>query len=241
MANQKIQNFIILVVFLSSIALLSIFGMVLPKNSNDALEKYRISQLPKKPEDLSQWLKLPKEINAYYANHFGYRFPLLSLYRHLKFVLGDAPLKTALFGNAPGWIFYKSKTDGDIIGDYRNINSYSPKQLQSIVSRLLAKQKFLAQQGVKFLYVIAPSKHYIYPEYLPAYIKSLEKENKIEQLVSELKKHPKFNFVYLTPLLQQVKYEQLLYYKGDTHWNSLGANIAQYEIAKEIKQLFQTK
>ncbi len=240
MANQSIQNYIILSIFIVSIVLMSVFGIIVPKNSNEALEKYRISQLPPKPKDLSQWLKLPKEINTYYANHFGFRFPLLSLYRHIKFALGDAPLKTAFFGTEPGWIFYKSQTDGDIIGDYRNINSYSPKQLQSIVARLLAKQKYLKQQGVKFLYVIAPSKHYIYPEYLPTYIKPLEKENKIEQLVSELKKHPEINFVYLAPLLQQAK-NQRLYFKADTHWNSLGANIAQYEIAKKIKQLFPNK
>ncbi len=33
----------------------------------------------------------------------------------------------------------------------------------------------------------------------------------------------------------------MLYYKGDTHWNSFGANIAQYEIAKKVKQLFPNK
>jgi hypothetical protein len=109
-----------------------------------------------------------------------------------------------------------------------------------MIRHLKSKQQWLAEQGIEYLFVLAPSKHYIYPEKLPDHIVALNKTNLSDQLAEELNKHPTINFVYLKPHLIEAKQRssELLYYKADSHWNYDGANVAQYVIAKKLRELF---
>ena len=43
--------------------------------------------------------------------------------------------------------------------------------------------------------------------------------------------------VDLRPALNAARQQQQVYYKTDTHWNYLGANVAQFEIMKAVKVL----
>ncbi len=224
--------------FILFISLPAIFGLILPKRANSLIENRRLADLPKAPKNWQELKIAPKQFDQYYSDHFGFRWSLLFIYRHLKFFIHDSPLETAFFAKQKGWIFYSSKIDGDSIGDYRNINRFSDKQLATMISHLKQKQQWLAKQNIEYLFVIAPSKYYIYPEHLPNYIKPIKQQNLVEQLVEELKKHPEINFINLRPALQKAKGEEPFYFKADSHWNFVGTNIAQYEMAKKIDGLF---
>lgn len=238
MKNHKILNYIGIGIFILFLSLPTIFGILLPNSSNVQIENRRLADLPAMPKNLQEFKLMPNKIDDYYADHFGFRWSFLYIYRHLKYFIHDSPIKIAKFGNEPGWIFYDSKKDGDNIGNYRNINHFSKKQLQSFIFKIKAKQKWLADRGIKYLFILAPSKQYIYPEYLPDYIKATNQQNIISQLSEELSLHPEINFLNLTPVLKRAKKNRLLYYKADSHWNLFGANIAQFEIAKKLAQLY---
>lgn len=238
-ANNKFLVFY----FMASLVIPAYFGLFSPHNSNSLIEKRRLAHFPQAISsaiDIKRW---KDQFEKYYQDHFGLRYSYLFLYRHIKYFIGDLPADLAILGKDKSWIFYNKKTDGDIIGDYRNINKYSQRQLQLSINYLKAKQQWLASQGIEYLFVLAPSKHYIYPEKLPLHISKVDDVNITDQLANELKKHPSINFLHLQPILQKAKTSnpQLLYFKADSHWNFYGANRAQYEIAKSIENLFPNK
>lgn len=241
MKNNKNINYFIIGTFILFLSLPTIFGLLLPKRTNSMIENRRLNDLPEPPKSWQELKQTPKRYDEYYADHFGFRWSLLFLYRHLKFFIHDSPLETAMFGNKPEWIFYNSKKDGDNVGDYRNINQFSQKQLNNFIFKIKKRQRWLAERGIKYLFVIAPSKHYIYPENLPNYIKQTKNQNLVSQLTQELSRYPEINFIDLTSVLIHAKQDKLLYYKGDPHWNHHGANIAQYAIAKKLMLMFPGK
>jgi hypothetical protein len=235
---QKNINTIGIGVFLLFLSLPAVFGIILPKRTNALIENRRLADVPQLPTSWQEFKSLPSKFDAYYADHFGFRWSLLFVYRHLKFYIHDTSINTALFGNEKGWIFYNNKKDGDSINDFRNINRFSKRQMNLFIERIKQKQQWLAQRNIEYLFVIAPSKQYIYPEYLPEYIKPTVDRNLIEQLSLEMQKHPEIHFLNLTPAIRHAKSNKLLYYKADSHWYYFGANIAQYEIAKKLLAIF---
>jgi hypothetical protein len=240
-ANKN--NKLLIFYFVSSLLIPALFGLFLPKNTNSLIEQRRLANLPEHPSSMNDLIRWKQQIEKYYQDHFGLRYSYLYLFRHLKYLIGDSPADLAIFGNKKGWLFYNRKTDGDIIGDYRNINQYTRNQLESMIQHLKSKQQWLANQGIEYLFVLAPSKHYIYPEYLPDHVTRVNQINLSDQLANELINHPEIHFIYLKPKLIRAKNSsnELLYYKADSHWNYYGANVAQYEIAKTIQRLFPNK
>jgi hypothetical protein len=234
---MKKINSLIIVVFISAISLPAIFGLILPKQTNSFIENRRLAEKPKIPTTTQEIKEFPDSFDKYYTDHFGIRWTLLYLYRQLKFLINDAPIDSSVFGNEKGWVFYSSKIHGDVIGDYRNINQFTKTQLETFIQHLSEKQSWLAKQGIEYLFVIAPSKHYIYPEKLPDYIKPIAQINMVEQLSNALAKHPEINFINLAPNLLKEKNKQLLYFKADSHWNFFATNIAQFQIANKLTKL----
>jgi len=235
---SKLLNALITVLFVLFLAVPTMWGLIMSTHSNSWIEKQRLAAIPKNPINWQEVKKYPAAFDNYYADHFGFRWSLLSPYRHLKYFVGDSPLETSFFGADKGWIFYKSLEDGDVLGDYRNINRFSDKQLAKFIKHIKQKQSWLANQGIEYLFVLAPSKHYIYPEKMPSYIRQAHQQNLVIQLSQALDKHPEINYINLRPELLKSKNNQLLYYKSDTHWNYYGTNIAQYAIAKKLSGLF---
>ena len=235
---MKKLNLIIIVLFISCISLPAIFGLILPQRTNSFIENRRLAEQPQVPTTWQEFKNLPLLFDKYYTDHFGFRWSLLHVYRHLKFVINDSPIDSSIFGKEKGWIYYASKVHGDVIGDYRNINQFSDNQLETLIKELKEKQQWLAKQNIEYIFVIAPSKHYIYPEFLPDYIQPIQQTNLVKQLNDALLKHPEINFVNLAPPLKKAKDSQLLYFKADTHWNFFATNIAQFQIAQVLAHLF---
>lgn len=238
---NKINGLIILV-FAVFLILPALFGIIFPARTNSLIENRRLADLPSLPENIEDLAGFPDQLETYYQDHFGFRWSLLYLYRHIKYFIGDTSIDNAVFGKKQGWIFYSNKADGDVIGNYRNINRFSGKELEKFLKYLNYKQQWLKKQGIEYLFVIVPSKHYIYPEYLPDYIHRLPEQNVVTQLEEALKNNSKINYLNLRPALLDAKNKkQLLYFKSDTHWNYYGGNIGQFEIAKKLAELFPNK
>lgn len=235
--SQSFNDRLLIGLFVLAITVPAIFGLAITAHPNPVVEKARLAALPSLPQNTDQWRNFPDQLEEYYREHFGFRFRLLAVYRHLKYFMGDPPAQTALFGRARGWIFYDDHDRFDVIGDYRNINQFSEVRLDRLVEQLQEKQRWLAQRGIEYLFVIAPSKHYIYPEQLPAHLTRLDQANLTEQLAERLEQHPDIPFLDLTPVLKQAAAvsDHLLYYTADTHWNLRGGNVAQHAIAKFLQ------
>nr|WP_179952198.1 hypothetical protein [Marinicella rhabdoformis] len=180
----------------------------------------------------------PNQFESYYKDHFGFRPVWVNQYRKLKTWVKDPVVEQVIFGSEPGWLFYNDKDGNDVIGDFRNIKQFSPSQLKQFVNNIKSKQTWLADQNIEYLFVIAPSKHYVYPEYLPKKYQPINQQNLKTQLAQALKTHPEINFLDLTQNLIEGKKQQQMFLKNDTHWTDFATNLVQLEIAKVLEKLF---
>lgn len=95
---------------------------------------------------------------------------------------------------------------------------------------------FFFDRGVKdFKILVGPNKSSIYSEFLPSWIK-LSSETKINMLISSASNN---YYIYPKEALLAAKQNYTnhdLYYKTDTHWNSLGGWIAFDYFVSELKK-----
>lgn len=126
------------------------------------------------------------------------------------------------------WLFYKSKTDGDSIGDYEGTNIYSQKEMSHILQTALSTQQAIEARGIKFAVLVAPNKENIYSEFMPDTYTHSEL-SRTDLLVNYLYDNG-VNVVSPKTELLDHHLDFQLYYPYDTHWNQLGAYIGAKKI-----------
>ena len=130
-----------------------------------------------------------------------------------------------------GWIYSTETTD-----DYMDTGDMGAEDIRKIANTLFLIQERVNSCGGKFLFVPAPNKNSIYPEYMPKrYIKA--SENNLDRLCMELDKSG-VNYVDLKNKMLSAKSSgaRRLYYKRDTHWNPYGAIIGYGNIMKGLER-----
>jgi hypothetical protein len=218
-------------------------GALLKDHANvSRLEKRTLAPLPSWPTNIQSVRLFPTRFADYYADHFGFRQPLVSWYKQLKYHLGDAPSQDVIVGRE-GWVFLGGirkgySRYGDPVGDARHVSRYSEAGLRQFSVYLSAVSYWLEKKGSRFLFVMAPNKHSIYPEYLPDYVKPVQAESAADQLFSHLRSHVQTPAVDLRPALRNAKEQGSVYFYRDSHWNYLGANHAQKAIREALSALF---
>jgi hypothetical protein len=209
------------------------------------VENRKLASLPRFQASAKGLRELPNQVERYYQDHFGFRLKLLYLYQLIKYKIGDSPTDHLIVGK-DGWLFGKGRgyfDKNDQMDNYRNINILSSEELDQLIRTLVAKNLWLKEKGIKYMFIIAPSKHTIYPEYIPTYFTKVQDKSALDQVVAALQQYPDFTIVDLRKCLIDHKKnsEHFLYYRLDSHWNRYGANIAQYEIARSIESYFPNR
>jgi hypothetical protein len=85
------------------------------------------------------------------------------------------------------------------------------------------------------LYVIAPSKDYVFPEYLPDNLYPVYEIHLVDQIVNYLKNDPQIDILDLRPLFKNSPDREELFYPTDLHWSQTGAVVAVNTIAKHLQ------
>lgn len=240
--GRNITTILILLVFMFLPLFVSIYK---EDNLSSEKEKRKLANLPAMPESFDDIRKFPDLFDKYYSDNFGLRNYFLNYFKHLKFKLGDAPTAAVTIGK-DGWLFLGSIKKGgnifhDPIGDAMNTNLYSSHELRMHAKYIIAVHDWLMEKGIKYVFVIAPSKHSIYFDKLPDYITKLARYSATDQLVNYLGAHTQVPVVDLREPLLNEKNNHPLYYVTGTHWNFLGGNIAQYVIMQDLKKMFPEK
>jgi alginate O-acetyltransferase complex protein AlgJ len=130
-------------------------------------EKRRLAELPTlelKPGSLAT---LPSRFEAYFNDHFGYRNLFIRRYnRIMKKYFAKSPVPDVLIGKN-NWLFF---TESNLIDDFVGADPFTQAELETWRSNLEHKRDWLAKHGIRYLFVVAPNKQTIYPEYLPDYL-----------------------------------------------------------------------
>lgn len=122
-----------------------------------------------------------------------------------------------------GFLFLGNK-HANILHKTRGVFRPELNKVNKWVGEIKKLQQWYEGRGIKFVMVVAPNKHSIYADKLPAWSPSVF-PNITDDVVSVAKKLD-VNFLDLRPkLIGSKDRNEILYYKKGSHWNALGASI----------------
>ena len=198
-------------------------------------EKRRLAELPAldlKPGTLATF---PSRFEAYFNDHFGYRSLFIRRYnRIMKKYFAKSPVPDVLIGKN-NWLFF---TESNLIDDFVGADPFTPKELETWRFNLEHKRNWLAKHGIRYLFVVAPNKQTIYPEYLPDYLQKDRGQSRLQQLMTYLNTHSDVTILDLSDVLNEAKKRHRIYHLTDTHWNDRGAYVAYRAIMDRVGQWF---
>jgi tetratricopeptide (TPR) repeat protein len=173
----------------------------------------------------------PRLFETYYNDNFGFRNILLGCLGDIRVgLLHKSTVPTVLLGK-DGWLYFNRNK---LIDDYRGLKPYNTQQLELWKNTIENRQKWLADQGVRYLFVIVPEKHSIYPEYIPDNLHKINDKTRLDQLLEYFQNHSTIKLMDLRNPLQEAKHNDLIYFKTGTHWTDKGAYIAYTNIMDQL-------
>jgi alginate O-acetyltransferase complex protein AlgJ len=170
---------------------------------------------------------------AGFENNFPGKARLLSTFNYLRYSIGDKVFSQVLVGE-DGWLEYTSNRN---LEDYQNA-LLVPGQMESVHQKLDTLNKELTRRGITLVVVIAPNKATIYSDKISEKLKKMSGLSRLEIFLELTQPTHSSYVVDLRPALVRGRRNHQLYYKTDTHWNSLGAFIAYQEIMNTIAQVY---
>lgn len=133
----------------------------------------------------------------------------------------------------------------DNIADYMGQIPFTEDELRQWKKALEERKYWLKEQGIDYVFILAPTKALVYQEFLPKGLQRVVDEKKgitrYEQLTNYLRNNADINFIDLLPPLLEAKKKRdypLLFYKTDFHWNFYGAFIAYQAIIEELRTFY---
>jgi hypothetical protein len=226
-----------LIVLFVAVLWLPLTGRLLGVELLPGLSENRpLTPLPELGWDTTQLATFPRQFDAYYGDHFGFRNLLircLSLARVDGLRVSSSP--NVILGRR-GWLFFTPEAVG---ADYRAVTPLTPRQLQEWQRVLEARRDWAARRGIRYLFVVAPDKQSIYPDYLPQVLQPrVQQPSRLDQLLAQLREHSDVNVVDLRPALREARRDERVYHRTDTHWNYYGAYFAYRRLAAELAGWF---
>ncbi|EHJ48917.1 hypothetical protein DFW101_2915 [Solidesulfovibrio carbinoliphilus subsp. oakridgensis] len=177
--------------------------------------------------------------HGYLEKTFGFRKNLVRLENILDYLWLQASneYQTVIKGRGD-WLFLAQENNElNVIEDYRAGRLFTPDQLAWWVDEYRGRQEWLESRGIRYLVVVAPNKHTVYPESLPERYNKIHAENRTDQLVAALTKAG-VAILDLRPAMEQVKKHAQAYYRTDTHWTTFGAFAGYVQIINRLAPWF---
>ncbi|MFQ5354709.1 MAG: hypothetical protein ACE5DR_07150 [Thermodesulfobacteriota bacterium] len=128
------------------------------------------------------------------------------------------------------WMYYRPAIKSFLKADCpKKVKAF---ELAKSIHRL---EERLKKTGKRFVFVVAPDKATIYPEYMGGVREANDcGKNFYDLFLEALKKYPVKGFVRLDQRFLEEKKTNLLYYTGGTHWNDRGAALAAKLILEKL-------
>lgn len=219
--------------FIAVIALPFLFKVLSAQKDEVSLEKRELAKLP----EFNSIEKFPQEFENYFNDNFGLRNEMIDLFGRIKVnIFKSSPKPEKVQFGSDKFLFYNN-TEDEVFGSYTNTTLISPEDLSKIYKKFATRRDLLNSNGIIYVSGFWPNKHTIYPELLPASMKTQIKGkiSQADQIVNYFKKKG-FNFFDVRKPLMAAKTSKKLYRTLDTHWNADGA----YEAYKAFCQTTQS-
>jgi hypothetical protein len=182
----------------------------------------------------SQIMDFPQNYGKNFNNNFIFRDSLIHMEYWTRFnLLREAVFPQVLLGK-DGWMYYTNEGNLDY---YQRVKPLAESQTRAIQSNLEKIQQDLKNDGITFLFVIAPNKESIYPQFLPDSLARTDNPAWADQIVESLQGSD-VNLLDLRPVMLENAKTAPVYFKTDTHWNPVGARAAYGAILMNLQPGF---
>lgn len=211
--------FVFFAVALLPVALLSYDGPWLGRGE--------IAIRPKAPFPYRYTPAVYKELDQWFADRVGLRYPLIYLASRLHVDVLQRPIDNHIFFGRDGWMFWtdNAETTPATMADVRGRLRFKPAEVRRIESQLLAVRQRFAACKIPLAVLIAPNKQSIYGEFVLDPGATLPK-TRLDVLLDNLSAPVKDMIVDPRPMIREAKRRHapdLLFPKTESHWNGLGA------------------
>lgn len=226
------HKLILISAFLAILVLPNIF-MYLKLNDVIYLnEKKASSKLPAFSTNIAN---MAKESRSYYLNNFGYKNISFVIYSFFKTqILQELPLVNKVVRGKQGWL-YLGDFGKNVFSNNVGVKTIKPVEGISLKNNIGAYFKNSSSLGIPFYMIVCPDKHQIYDEYLP--FKLPKAISKYEEVLEKMKSEG-VNLILLKDEFLNVKKENKIYHKTDSHWNDLGAFYGFNSLVGKLQQDF---
>ena len=223
---NHLRHRILIAAFLASLLVPGLLAVLAPLSA----------LLPKTPQvpllRSSSMRSFPQRFEQFFESHLGGRHALVAV-DHAIYYWGFAMSPTdAVIVGEQGWAFLNQ----DYMPQSLAGEPFAQGQLEQWLAVFKDAQRFVATWKGQLLVVVAPNKASIYPEYLPASIKSARGVPRLDKFNRKLVAEG-IEVLDLRPAMAAAKSRAPTHCKFDTHWNGWGALVATREIAKSISAM----
>lgn len=202
---------------------LPLLGNLFFSKVDNTQEKRQLAAMPKLTWQQQSIEQFPGKFEKYFNDHFGFRQQLIYWFNRLSLALDISPSAKVLVGRE-GWMFLRNR---HTVNDFMHVESNDLASFKEWKRALEKKRDLLAKRGLQYLFVVAPDKHTIYPEFFPeGYVKTNAK-SRLDAFFDYMQKNSDVNVLDLRPILKQAKAQKRIYHVTDTHWNQRGAAAAR--------------
>ncbi len=231
--ERNISDLIIAAAFFAMIGLSLIFFNREP-GKRSAAENRNLAEFPlKSPSDIGAVPGKKEKLEAWFEDNLGLRDAYLTVSGVLNYNLLHRAKTGKVEIGKEGFLYLSDEGNLDMetarSGDFvERLPEYAETQ-QRMSDRL-------KQQGIDYLFMIAPGKPSIYPEYVAS------RDKKIASTIGDamyeyMKENTDVHVFWPKKLLIDAKGNsggELIYLKTDTHWTTYGRNIAYRELISSL-------
>lgn len=211
------KNKIFIFIFFA-VCIAPLIAMCIP-NPNQNVANEELNKMPSILDDGGKInLYYLKDFSDYFDDSFGFREQMIcAQHKIIAKLFGESDEEKVILGK-DGWLFYKETLD-----DYQRTNNFSDRDIYSVCRTLTLMDEYCSEQGMNFVFTIAPNKNSLYPQKMPYYYpkgEGLSNAERIGQILCD----SEVTYVNLFDLFS--KEDKELYRKTDSHWTQEGAALA---------------
>jgi hypothetical protein len=194
-------------------------------------ENRELAAAPAWPASWSALRAFPAAASHYFEDHFGLRARLVRWQAELRLRALRVSASPDVILGRDGWLFYAGDGASE---DIASAVPFTHDELEVWRSTLQHTQDWMRARGIAYVFVVAPDKHEVYGEELPASLHRVGPETRTDSLVRYLRAQSTVPVLDLRPVLIAAKAGERLYHRTDTHWNDRGAYLAYAAIIRAL-------
>ena len=166
------------------------------------------------------------ELSEYVDQRFGFRQELITAEAKLTAaVFRESSTDSVILGK-DGWLFYS-----DTLDDYQGSAPMPDRAIWSAARTLALVQEQAAARGASFLFVMAPNKNTLYPQFMPDRYPRSDRPSNWDRLQAQLDREG-VAYVDLVDVLSAQP--EPVYYRTDSHWTPYGSALAHDAILSAL-------